>query len=542
MNRKLIPSASNSFTTYTIILAILFVLCGIFVVLAMKNINRGVILELKQKQEILAILKNMRIDFASEHNAITYGLSDNTGAASRIYDESEKKLRASFDRLKAVLKEKKDRTDINGLTYNQAMFSEQVNRMLKAQWARKGQSLTYDELVDIKSYTVQSLMEANKHAEAFNKALSELEQRYVDHFNSRTSSLMEFLIHFKKGVIIFLILLFLLTFIFGFGVLRNSTNPLKTASSLLKQMSSSQYSKLPDYSQIQDPDVKAILKSFNMLTADFRNFANQSAWALRELAEMNSKILAQLRNLRSKEDEAMGSGKETAKVTLEFSQELENVRFYIERIQETVGSIHKEETRYLEEIRKHFSKMNTLTGNEKSQQTLLEQLTSQNEKIGMLVVNINLEASKLGDKGTGFTAISNEIRKLVEISKETVQTFLKMNQDNRTIISEITAKMGVSGKFFEEMNVKTQELMLVNDKLDEIRNNGMSAEAMLIKFNKQESELRRDCVSLISETEKEVNGSNRAIESALANHEGMDLENSRIPTEDPVAGLYNQES
>jgi methyl-accepting chemotaxis protein len=540
MERKLVPSASSSFSAYTIILAALFVSCGIFVALAMKNINQGVILELKQKQEILSLLKNMRIDFANEHNAITYGLSDNTATASRIYDESEKKLRASFDKLKEILKEQRDRTDINSLTYNQAMFSEQVNRMLKAQWARKGQSLTYDELVDIKSYTVQSLMEANKHAEAFNKALTALEEHYVDDFNARTSSLMKFLLHFKKGVIVFLILLFLLAFIFGFSVLRNSLTPLRTAASLLKQMSDNRYSKLPDYSQIQDSDAKAILKSFNMLTADFRNFANQSAWSLRELAEINSKILSLLRSLKSQEDEAMGNGTETAKLTLEFSQELENVRFYIERMQETIRLIHQAETLYLEEIRRHLSKMNALMDGEKSQQSLLEQLASENEKIGMLAVNINLEASKLGDNGTRFTTISNEIRKLVDVSKETVQAFLKMNKNNRTILDEISNKMGISSKFFDEMTSKIQELILVNDKLDEIRNKGMSTESLLIKSNKKESKTRRECLSLISETEKEVNSSNRAIESALASHAEMDLENSRLPTEDPITGLYSQ--
>ncbi len=539
MKRKIVPSARNSFSTYSVILAILFVLCAGFTYLAMKNINNSILVELNDKQQILSILKNTRIDFANEHNAITHGLSENPQIASQIYDEAEKNLQTSFNRLKELIKDKNDKSDLNSLSYNQAMFSEQVNRMLKTQWARRGQSLTYDELVDIKSYTVQALAEANRHAETFNRVLNQLEQRFIDDYTKKTASLMGFLMNFKNGIYIFIGLLFLLAFVFGIRVLKNSISPLQKASELLKKMVDSNYTNMPDYSQVDDIHVRNILKSFNTLASDYRNYANESAWAIRNILEINGKIITYFKDLKISENKALETGKESIRKILAYSQELENVRFYIERIQETIDSIQKKESTYLEDIKKQFNRINSLTTNEKNQENILLQLLELENKTGMLAVNISLEAAKLGEKGAGFTPISNEIRKLADLSKETIGQFIEIHKGNRNIIMEINEKIGISGKLYDEVHKKIQELYLVNGKLDEIRNNGMESEAILTQNNMKESEIRKECLNIINVTEKEINHSSSALGEILEGYETMRFDPSgSAPPEATTEDLY----
>ena len=521
MKRNIIQSARQSFSTFSVVLAILFILCAAFTFLTMKNINMGLLKELQTKQKVLGVLKNMRVDFANEHSAITYGLSENSGTAYSIYSDCEQKLRESSDQLKSLLRNQKDMGDVNTITYNQAMFSEQVNQMFNSVRARQGQSLTYDELVDLKSYTIKSLNEANKYAGEFNRSLNALEQRYVDDYNGKMSSLMAFLMKFKIAIFIFLGMIFIVAFLFGFQVLQHSSSPLQRASDLLKVMANKNYEILPDYSQVDDPQVKNILKSFNVLAVDFKNFAVQSSWSIREIIEINSRILAVLRNVKANEKRGDEFTTASAKQILTYSQDLENIRFYFDRIKEITDSIHTGETGFYNQLYGSLQKidvMATSSGQHNSQIYVLSEIC---ERIGLMAVNINIEASKLGDRAAGFTSISSEIRRSVLQAQEIAKSFTQMQNENKLIVQGLKENFGQSKKFFEEINNKIQEILTVTRSIEEIKESGLNTEAILMQNNLKANEIRKEAAALISNTEKEVDGSTRELEKLLKGHETL---------------------
>lgn len=127
-----------------------------------------------------------------------------------------------------------------------------------------------------------------------------------------------------------------------------------------------------------------------------------------------------------------------------------------------------------EELCKQINTVNSISGNIDSVLVLIKNISDQ---IKMLGLNASIEAARVGEAGKGFAVVSQEIHKLSEKSKETVQKISDFTGEiNKTVNKavELSDKTSVqSTNQIKSMNQISDELNIMNvfaEKLTEISN------------------------------------------------------------------------
>lgn len=410
-------------------------------------------------------IRDLRINFTYEHNAITYGLSRGVRSSREIYKEAESKASRLLDSLEKKIRERSLLIDLRGLKSDQVWFSEQINKLFDYIYAKKSLSLTYDEQTDLKSYAVSTLREASKHSENFNTKLNSLEDKIAEKLQSRFREM-------RKSLLMFLIILtsaatsaFLLISLLSWLATKRVHKPVNSITKLVQDMEKNCYLKPADYGKIQDPELQYILKSFNNVITEFKNTLNQSSSSLEKILSVNEQLGTHLSELNLTENAIRNSQQFAADSLLEHVQEFDNVRFYFDSITRSIEEIQSVESEVGMNKNDIERRLSSLDINNGQINDALYHFSETAEKINLLALNINIEAAKLGEENRGFGIIATEIRKHISESLDNTKEFQRVLNDNKNLTRQTRDSFNTIKDYFAGLNTHFEDISAGKDKL-----------------------------------------------------------------------------
>lgn len=262
------------------------------------RVNNGTVERVMRSVRVMLRLNELRAAFGKQHEAITYGLSRSVADAKAAYETAQERTQAALSGLRKDLARHDDLLLLDRMTYAQTMFSEQVVRLFDYLAKRRSLSLTYDELTDLKSYPLQSLKDANDHAETFHTALRSLEETASRDLETELRRLVGV---FRNGLIVLLAVLGLAFVILlgGLGLYAaEAAKPFRKLSEALRTLSDSDFRTIPDYAGVDDEHLRFVLRNISTAVSHFRNFLNTTAASLDRVAKELQPLPNQLRDLR----------------------------------------------------------------------------------------------------------------------------------------------------------------------------------------------------------------------------------------------------
>lgn len=146
-------------------------------------------------------------------------------------------------------------------------------------------------------------------------------------------------------------------------------------------------------------------------------------WMAEEIGAMDRK-LGQIVELSTEMEQ---TGQESAKVVYRSLDETFS----------TVASIHA----IHESVQETVSMMNSLMELSGRINKILDTVGEISRQTNLLALNATIEAARAGHAGAGFTVVAEEMRKLSDVSHDSVQTIGKLIQDIQTAITNVNQKM-----------------------------------------------------------------------------------------------------
>lgn len=151
----------------------------------------------------------------------------------------------------------------------------------------------------------------------------------------------------------------------------------------------------------------------------------------------------------------------------EFENSLSNISSTIEE----VGSFHKDIVQSQDKLEKEIQMIENVA---KNIDKVLISIKSISDQIKMLGLNASIEAARVGEAGRGFAVVSNEIHKLSEKSKETVNQISDFTVEINKIVNvvldlskENTSKSDKQSNMMEQI---LQESISLNSSAHELLN------------------------------------------------------------------------
>ena len=449
------------FTRYFIYIIILFAIISGFVYYITMPLSPTLVAEHKRITAMNEEVKNLRKTFGYEQNAITYAISYGIKNSKEIYKQSEAKTMSSFTKLKSLIKDKKIGIYLDNLIYNQTMFSEQVARLYASLNSKTKVTLTYDEQTDLKAYGLSTLNQAKKYTDNFDTLLGKIEDYTTKQNNIYNSIIQEIIKQFKFYGSILLGILILLTLLITPFFASKKEDELKKLSTLIQKTTENNFEDTVPFTNSKNQAFVNIIQNFNTLIMHYLNQKENLKISAQKAVKKIKNLEDTLAELTEEEKKNIAINKENVKNVLEYIQNFENINFFIKQIELTLESIQNANNNITKNQNKMAETLKKSTGENKKIHESLIAFNKVAEKINLLALNINIEATKLGDETKGFGMISNEIRKLIS-------DFLEMSRSFTTIIRSNTESLNKSIQTFNS----TQDLVkAIKEQFNNTKNN-----------------------------------------------------------------------
>lgn len=175
--------------------------------------------------------------------------------------------------------------------------------------------------------------------------------------------------------------------------------------------------------------------------------------------------------------------------------------------------------------------------NEKSNQldNIFKILSDISEKTNLLALNASIEAARVGDVGMGFAVVANEIKKLSENTKQSLDEVACITDEFKDKISKVEKLMtNNNGKVLESNNMlntvsdSVEDMMIVlNTSVENIKDINMSTEILLtevnsvVDFNSNIYETTKDTINKFKTVSEEIKQNVNLIEEISINTENL---------------------
>jgi methyl-accepting chemotaxis protein len=505
MPPKISTFGKKLFLSNFVLLISVFGLITVFGLFGLSRINQSLLKDTLQKQSILGMLKDLRIAFSDEHNSITYGLSKDFNQSRSYYEDAEKRIQHSFDGLKQLLTEKNGLMQFNVLVYNQTMFSEQIKLLFNSIVSRQNQSLTYDELTDLKSYALRTLNEANVYAGNFDAALNQIENDVTGSYYRNMALIISSL---QKVKIIFLLLIGVLVAVslfFSYIFASRATTPFTRASAMIRELAAKKFTGSIDYSSIDNSDIADILRIFSTNASMFRNFILQNTESLRSMAGTIRAGTSRIEMIRSAANSEKDQTGTSTSHMLEYAQDFENVRFYFDKIRDLLQALKQEKNTLYEGLSSMLTRSGNVIENHNKLANHLSAFNESAEKINVLALNLNVEASKPGDGTKDLNTTVHEISKLILQSLESAKGLNKVMVDNKNVILTLRDTFKIMQAKFSGLTARIEDVQTEYTHLEDIAGKGEQVRKDLDSMAAASDGLRQKTLGLLDEFQRANN-------------------------------------
>lgn len=167
-----------------------------------------------------------------------------------------------------------------------------------------------------------------------------------------------------------------------------------------------------------------------------------------ELAALSEQTSASVQQLVSNTTElgervikSANSSQKTKNVAVEGNENISDLEAKMEKIKESahqMGNVVEKLIRSSEEIQEVVNIVQNIA-----------------EQTNLLALNSAIEAARAGEHGRGFAVVANEVRKLSEQTKSSVQTIKQLIEQSSSFMGDVSASLIEVGSFIEEGGKET---------------------------------------------------------------------------------------
>ena len=141
-----------------------------------------------------------------------------------------------------------------------------------------------------------------------------------------------------------------------------------------------------------------------------------------------------------------------SKVTESSTENLEALNEDIKGLQNVTNFLHKVDTEQ-QKVLSHVKNLNKIVEN---MEKVMDFVTDIAEQTNLLALNASIEAARAGEQGKGFAVVAEEVRKLADNTKDSIQSITNDMNDLSAITNDITGLVEKSSQNLHE-GVKSTE-------------------------------------------------------------------------------------